>query len=102
MVGPEFHSAYVPTRKRIFYISDRPSFVHRGLLVETLYYKLRIFNIVLLWLVIFWVGYETRACARFVAILSGVRSIWPKSLLDREEVKTAYRGRISMTIWTSN
>ena len=41
-----------------------------------------------LWLVIFWVGYETRACARFIAILSDVPSVWPKSLLDREEVKT--------------
>jgi hypothetical protein len=72
----------------LFHFSDSPSFPHRGLLVENLYRRLTIVNAVLLWLVIFWVGYETRACARFVAVLSDVKSVWPKSLLDGEETKT--------------
>ena len=72
----------------LFYFSDRPSFPHRGPLVETLYSALTILNAAILWLVIFWVGYETRACARFVAILSDVPSVWPKSLLDREEARS--------------
>jgi hypothetical protein len=71
-----------------FYFFDTPSFPHRGPLVGTLYGWLAFPNVMLLWLVIFWVGYETRACARFVTIVSDVRSVWPKSLLDREEVKT--------------
>ena len=40
------------------------------------------------WLVIFWVGDDTRACARFIETLSDVRSIWPTVLLDREEAAT--------------
>lgn len=72
----------------LFYFSDRPSFPHRGLLVEALYRRVTFVNALLLWLVIFWVGYETRACARFVAVLSNVKSMWPQSLLDREEAGT--------------
>jgi hypothetical protein len=72
----------------LFYFSDRPSFPHRGLLVETLYRRVTFVNALLLWLVIFWVGYETRACARFVAVLSDVKSMWPQALLDREETTT--------------
>jgi hypothetical protein len=72
----------------LFYFSDRPSFPHRGLLVENLYRKVTIVNAALLWLVIFWVGYETRACARFVAVLSDIKSVWPNSLLEREEATT--------------
>ena len=71
-----------------FFLFGRPSFPHRGLLVETLYRNLTILNAMFLWLVIFWVGYETRACARFIEILSDVPSVWPKPLLDREEAKT--------------
>ena len=72
----------------LFYFSDRPSFPHRGLLVETLYRMVTLVNALLLWLVIFWVGYETRACARFVAVLSDIKSVWPNSLLEREEATT--------------
>jgi TRAP-type C4-dicarboxylate transport system permease small subunit len=71
-----------------FYFFGMPSFPRRGQLVETLYLILAILNMPFPWLVIFWVGYETRACARFIAILSDVPSVWPTSLLDREEVKT--------------
>ena len=71
-----------------YYLFGRPSFPHRGQLVEMLYHILERLNGPLLWLVIFWVGYETRACARFIEILSDVPSVWPKSLLDREEAKT--------------
>jgi hypothetical protein len=63
----------------------RPTFPYRGLLVEQLYRRVTFVNALLLWLVIFWVGYETRACASFVAVLSDVKSVWPNSLLDRED-----------------
>jgi hypothetical protein len=72
----------------LVFLFGRPSFPHRGLLVETLYRRVTFVNALLLWLVIFWVGYETRACARFVAVLSDVKSVWPNSLLDREEART--------------
>jgi hypothetical protein len=72
----------------LVFVFGRPSFPHRGLLVETLHRSLTILNAVFLWLVIFWVGYEARACGRFIEILSDVRSVWPKPLLDREEAKT--------------
>jgi hypothetical protein len=71
-----------------FYLFGIPSFPHRGQFVEMLNRSLTILNAVFLWLVIFWVGYEARACGRFVEILSDVRSVWPKPLLDREEAKT--------------
>ena len=47
-----------------------------------------VLNAPILWLVIFWVGYETRACARFIETLSDVPSLWPTVLLDREEAAT--------------
>jgi hypothetical protein len=71
-----------------FYLFGRASFPHRGEIVEVFHLILTVLNAVFLCLVIFWVGYETRACARFVAILSDVKSVWPKSVLDREEAKT--------------
>jgi hypothetical protein len=71
-----------------YYLFGRPSFPHRGQLVEMLYHILEHLNGPFLWLVIFWVGYETRACTRFIEILSDVPSVWPKPLLDREEAKT--------------
>jgi hypothetical protein len=71
-----------------YYLFGRPSFPHRGQFVETLHHYLGFPNAALLWGVIFWVGYETRVCARFIEILSDVPSVWPKSLLDREEAKT--------------
>ena len=71
-----------------YYLFGSPSFPHRGQLVEMLYRILEHLNGPFLWLVIFWVGYEIRACARFIEVLSDVPSAWPKSLLDREEAKT--------------
>ena len=65
-----------------------PSFPHRGQLVETLHHILGILNGLVLWLVIFWVGYETHACARFIEILSDERSVWPERILRREEAET--------------
>ena len=71
-----------------FSIFGMVSFPHRGQLVETLHELLVVLNGPILWLVIFWVGYETRACARFIETLSDVRSRWPTVLLDREEAVT--------------
>ena len=64
------------------------SFPHRGQLVETLHDILGLLNWALLWLVIFWVGYEARACAQFIETLSGAGRLWPPTLLDREEAAT--------------
>jgi len=71
-----------------FQVFGRPAFPHRGQLVETLHRLLVTGNGLILWLVIFWVGYETRACARFVETLSEVGSLWPARLLDRKEAET--------------
>jgi hypothetical protein len=71
-----------------FQVLGRTSFPHRGELVERLHHVLVGFNALVLWLVIFWVGYETRACARLIETLSGAPSLWPKPLLDREEAET--------------
>jgi hypothetical protein len=71
-----------------FQISDRPSFPHRGTLVETLRLILVYFNALVLWLTIFWVGYETRACTQFIEALSGVSNKWPGQLLARTERET--------------
>jgi len=71
-----------------FSILGRPSFPHRGQLVQSLHDILLILNVPVLWLIIFWVGYETRACARFIETLSNVPSVWPPGLLDREEAAT--------------
>jgi hypothetical protein len=71
-----------------FAVLGPPSFPHRGQLVETLYIILGILNGLVLWLVIFWVGYETHTCARFIEILSDKRSVWPERMLGREEAET--------------
>jgi hypothetical protein len=69
-------------------IFDRPSFPHRGELVEALHLFLVGFNALVLWLTIFWVGYETRACTQFIEALSGVPNKWPGQLLARTERET--------------
>ena len=71
-----------------FKVLDRPSFPHRGELVKTLHFILVFSNALVLWSVIFWVGYETRACARFIETLSNARSLWSTVRLDREEAST--------------
>lgn len=40
------------------------------------------------WLIIFWIGYETRACVQFVDTLSGVRNEWPEELLFHKAKET--------------
>ena len=47
-----------------------------------------IFFPLVLWLAIFWVGYETRVCARFIETLSNVPNEWPDQLLARTEKET--------------
>ena len=69
-------------------IFDRPSFPHRGELVEALHLFLVGFNALVLWLTIFWVGYETRACTQFIEALSGVPNKWPGQLLAHTERET--------------
>ena len=70
----------------VFQVLDsKPSFPHRGELVKTLHFILVFSNAVVLWLTIFWVGYETRACTRFIEALSGVTNEWPDQLLARAE-----------------
>ena len=69
-------------------VLDRPSFPHRGELVQQLHLILVSFNALVLWPIIFWVGYETRACKTFIETLSGARSLWSPGLLDREETTT--------------
>ena len=71
-----------------YFVFGKASFPHRGQLVVTLHTILVLFNGPLLWLVIFWVGYETRACSRFIETLIGARSLWPPVLLDHEEAST--------------
>jgi hypothetical protein len=69
-------------------ILSRPAFPHRGELVETLHHVLVLLNALVLWLVIFWVGYETRACARFIETLSGASTEWPEQTLVQKEEET--------------
>ncbi|MDH4098041.1 MAG: hypothetical protein OEU87_06955, partial [Nitrospira sp.] len=71
-----------------FQILGKPSFPHRGELVATLHQILVLLNALVLWLVIFWVGYEIRACARFIETLSGVSNKWPEQLLRQKEEET--------------
>ena len=84
-----------------FKVLGRPSFSHRGELVWWLHKVLVFLNALVLWTVIFWVGYETRVCVRFIETLSGVRNKWPDQLLDDTAKKPAYFVRILMTISTS-
>jgi hypothetical protein len=71
-----------------FSVFGKPSFSHRGELVLRLHYILLALNVPLLWIVIFWVGYEIRACARFIAALGEARTVWPDSRLEQEETET--------------
>ena len=71
-----------------YQILDKPSFPHRGQLVEGLYYILVTLNALVLWPIIFWVGYEARACAQFIKTLSNVPNEGPEGLLVREAEKT--------------
>ena len=71
-----------------FSVFGKSAFPHRGQLVETLDHILVFLNGPILWLVIFWVSYETRVCARFIETLSSVPHIWPTVLLNREETET--------------
>jgi hypothetical protein len=71
-----------------FQVFDRPSFPHRGEFVKGLHFILVSSNALVLWLIIFWVGYETRACTRFIEALSGVINKWPDQLLARTEKET--------------
>jgi len=69
----------------VFWWLGPPAFPHRGQLVATLHRTLVIASTSTLWIVIFWVGYQTRAGARFIQTLSTVRSDWPEQLREREE-----------------
>ena len=61
-----------------FQVLGSPSFPHRGELVLKLHFILFL-HVLVLWTVIFWAGYETRACARFIETLSKVPNLWPDS-----------------------
>jgi hypothetical protein len=69
-------------------LDSKPSFPHRGMLVANLHQILVPFNALALWLAIFWVGYEARACTGFIDTLSNARSLWSPVILDRETVST--------------
>lgn len=71
-----------------FQVLDIPSFPHRGELVLQLHLLILFLNVLVLWTVIFWADYETRACARFIETLSGVPNKWPDQLLDDTAKKT--------------
>ncbi len=66
----------------------KPGFLYRGQLIEILYNLLVGINALVLWLSIFWVGYETRVCTRFVEALRGVPNEWPDTLLKRTNDET--------------
>jgi hypothetical protein len=67
---------------------DIPSFPHRGELVKYLHYILIGMTAPVLWLIIFWIGYESRACTQFIEALGNVRRQWPEYLLDCEVNET--------------
>jgi hypothetical protein len=71
-----------------FQVFGMPLFPHRGQLVERLNLILTFLNALVLWVVIFWVSYQTRACAQFIKILSNMTSVWPDQLLNRKEAET--------------
>lgn len=80
MVGILFFVAY-----RVF---EMPSFPHRGQLVQNLNYFVALLNALILWPVIFWVSYQTRACTQLTRVLSNMNNVWPKRLLGRKEAET--------------
>lgn len=67
---------------------DIPSFPHRGELVRYLHIILLGMTAPVFWLIIFWIGYEIRACTQFIEALGHVRRQWPTQLLDREADET--------------
>ncbi|CAG9932140.1 hypothetical protein [Candidatus Nitrotoga arctica] len=71
-----------------FQVFGMPIFPHRGQLVEKLDFFLVSLNALVLWLVIFWVVFQTRACEQFIKMLSNMRSLWPEELLEQEEGET--------------
>lgn len=71
-----------------FQVLGSPSFPHRGELVLHLHRLILFLKVLALWTVIFWAGYETRACARFIETLSGVPNEWPDQVLDRKTKET--------------
>lgn len=78
----------VPLGYAAFQVFGMPLFPHRGQLVERLNLILVFLNASVLWLVTFWVSYQTRACAQFINILSNMNSAWPERLLNRKEAET--------------
>ena len=80
MVGILFFVAY-----RVF---EMPSFPHRGQLVQNLNYIVASLNALILWPVIFWVSYQTRACTQLTQVLGNMNNVWPKRLLGRKEAET--------------
>lgn len=70
------------------YLFGWPQFPARGQFVVRLNYILLFLTTLSLWLTIFWVSYETRACTHFIKTLSEIRSMWPTVALAREEVST--------------
>lgn len=67
-----------------FSIFDIPSFPHRGELVKYLHYLLIVMTAPVLWLIIFWIGYESRACTQFIEALGHINRQWPEQLIERE------------------
>ncbi len=67
---------------------DIPSFPHRGELVRYLHYILIGMTAPVLWLIIFWIGYEIRACIQFIEALGHARRQWPEYLFDRKVNET--------------
>lgn len=72
----------------IFSVLDIPSFPHRGELVRYLHYILFGLTAPLFWLIIFWIGYENRACAQLIEALGKVCRRWPEPLLERTTNET--------------
>lgn len=72
----------------VFSVFGIPSFPHRGELVKSLHYILIMMTASVLWLTIFWIGYESRACIQLIEALGHGRRQWPEQLLEREENET--------------
>lgn len=66
----------------VHFSDQQPSFPHRGQLVEWLNWFLVIANALILWVVIFWVIYQSRACAQFIKIMNKGDPKLPNKLLD--------------------
>lgn len=66
----------------------KPPFPHRDELALDLHTYILIPQAIVFWLVIFWIGYETRACVKFIDTLSNVPNEWPEQLLFRKAKET--------------